>query len=35
MKQNSYNENELVYMVRQGDERSLQLLLELYRPRIR
>ena len=35
MKENSYNENELVYMVRQGDERSLQLLLELYRPRIR
>ena len=34
MKENSYNENELVYMVRQGDERSLQLLLELYRPRI-
>lgn len=35
MKERSYNENELVYMIQQGDEESFRLLLELYQPKIR
>ncbi len=34
MEERDYNENELIYMIQQGDEYSLQLLLESYRSKI-
>ncbi len=34
MKESKYNDNELVYMIQQGDEESFRLLLELYQPKI-